>query len=189
MLLTDRDGVNMKRSGKIAFSGMVSALCILCMLVTGVFPYATYALPAIAAVLLTSVVIEAGKRYALSAYVAVSVLSLILTPDIEAKLVFIVFLGYYPVLKAFFEGKYSRKIALIMKVCSFNVTMIASYFVVIGIFRELAEEFVLFGVNLPIVFLFLGNIIFLLLDRGMDNMIGLYIQRLHPIVRRTFGKM
>ena len=82
----------MRNSGKIALGGLISALCLVCMFLTGLIPFATIALPAIAGVLLIVVVIELGKRWALLVYAAVSLLSILLTADMEAKLLFILFL-------------------------------------------------------------------------------------------------
>lgn len=54
----------MKNTYKIALGGMITALSVLLMFLTGLFPMATYALPAIAGVLLISAVIEIGSGYA-----------------------------------------------------------------------------------------------------------------------------
>ena len=73
----------MKHSSKVALCGMICALCTVCMFMTGLFPFATYALPAIAGVLLCVVVIELSPRWALVVYLAVSCLSFLLSPDRE----------------------------------------------------------------------------------------------------------
>ena len=45
----------MKRSTKIALGGMITGLCIMLMFMTGLFPFATYALPAAAGIVLVAV--------------------------------------------------------------------------------------------------------------------------------------
>ena len=176
----------MKKSGKIALCGVVSALCVVCMFLTGVFPYATYALPALAGILLTIVVVEVGRKYAVCVYVAVSILSLLLAPDVEAKLVFIAFFGYYPILKAVYEGLNRPRFAWGMKFCTFNCAVIGAYFVALQFLNVPADEFELFGVNLPLFFLLLGNLFFWLYDIALTRMITYYITRFHKRIRNLF---
>ena len=47
----------MSKSKQIAAGGIASSLCLLTIFLTGVFPFATYALPAIAGTLLVVVVL------------------------------------------------------------------------------------------------------------------------------------
>ena len=81
----------MKRTARIALSGLMGALALVCLLLT-VFPFATYALPALASVFLMPIVIECGKKWAVAAYVAVALLALLIAPDLEAKFLFVFFL-------------------------------------------------------------------------------------------------
>ncbi len=72
------------------------------MLFGGVIPIAVYCCPALAAMLLVPIDCECGTKYGLTAYAAVAVLSVLLVADKETAAVF-VFLGYYPVVKKFFD--------------------------------------------------------------------------------------
>lgn len=76
----------MSKSKQIAAGGIASSLCLLTMFLTGVFPFATYALPAIAGTLLVVVVLELNRATAVMVYVSVSLLSLFIAPDKEAAL-------------------------------------------------------------------------------------------------------
>ena len=49
----------MKKTNQIALGGMMGALSVVCMLLTGLIPMADFALPAIAGVFLIPVVIDA----------------------------------------------------------------------------------------------------------------------------------
>lgn len=89
----------LKRSGQVALCGMIAAVCILLMLMTGLFPFATYALPAVAGLLMVAVVVECGVKWAVMVYVAVSLLAIFITPDREAMLMFVFFFGHYPIIK------------------------------------------------------------------------------------------
>lgn len=94
----------MRRTTKsIAFGGVLSGLAVILMFLTGIFPFAEYALPAMAGALLIIMVIEYGYRYALLCFFAVAVLSLLVGPNKEAAVLFAGFFGYYPILKGVLE--------------------------------------------------------------------------------------
>ena len=79
----------MSKSGKIALGGLLTALGVVLMFLTGLIPIGTYALPAIAGVLLIVAVIEIGAKWAWMIYAAVAVLSLLFAADKEAALLFV----------------------------------------------------------------------------------------------------
>ena len=81
----------MSKSGKIALGGLLTALGVVLMFLTGLIPIGTYALPAIAGVLLIVAVIEIGAKWAWMIYAAVAVLSLLFAADKEAALLFVLF--------------------------------------------------------------------------------------------------
>ena len=176
----------MNRTGSIALCGIVSALCIVCMFLTGLIPFATYALPALAGVLLIAVVMEKGKRWAALVYVVVSLLSFILAPDLEAKLMFVCFFGYYPILKALFEGMHRPRFAFCLKLAVFNVAVIAVYFILRALGGLSPDEFEIFGKSLPLIFLIAGNLIFLLYDYALTCLAATYARRLQPKLHRLF---
>ena len=88
-----------KNSYRVALGGLITALSILFLLMTGFIPFGTYALPTLAGAVLVAIVIEFGSKTALLTYMAVSLLAIFITPDREAALLFIMFFGYYPILK------------------------------------------------------------------------------------------
>lgn len=166
--------------------GMIAALSIVCMFLTGLIPFATYALPAIAGVLLVAVVIELGKRWAWLVYIAVSLLSLFLAPDAEAKVLFILFFGYYPILKASFESLRPKWLSVVLKFAVFNVAVVLSYLIALRFLGIPAEDFELFGYNIPLVLLVLGNLVFLLYDYAVGCVAAAYVRRLQPVLHRRF---
>ena len=94
-----------KPTFKIALCAIIAALAVMLMLITSLIPVGTYALPCFAGALLIAIVIEYGAKWALGVYAVVSVLSFFVAGDKEAVLYFAMLFGYYPVLKAFIEGK------------------------------------------------------------------------------------
>lgn len=165
----------MKRSAKVAFGGIFSALAVVCMLLTA-FPYATYGLPALAGIMLLPVALECGSRWAVGSYAVVSMLAFLLAPDMEAKLLFVLFLGYYPTLKLWLDGL-NKLPQWLLKLGLFNAAAVGGYLLLLFVFELDPDTFQLFGMNLPLVFLLLGNVVFWVYDRGLSNGILIYETR------------
>ena len=89
-------------SRTIALSGILAALAIVIMCLGGLIPVATYVCPVLCALICFIVLRFCGKRIAWTWYAAVAILSILVGPDKEAAFVF-VFLGFYPIIKPFFD--------------------------------------------------------------------------------------
>ena len=73
-----------RNTQKIALCGVVAALSVVVLFLTGIIPVATIALPAVAGCFLIAVVAEIGVRHGFAVYAAVSLLSALIVPDREA---------------------------------------------------------------------------------------------------------
>lgn len=172
----------MKQSGKVAFSGVVCALALFVLLPTRMIPVATYALPAAAGVLLGAVVVEAGVKWGWLSFAAVALLAPVVAEP-EAAVMFIAFLGYYPVLKSLVERLRSRAAEWAIKLAVFNLTMIAAYWFVLAVLG-IPEDTGLFGKYTALVLLALGNVVFVVYDIGTSRVLTFYLYRLHPRISR-----
>ena len=161
---------------KLALSGVLCALGVVVMLFGGVIPIAVYCCPALAAMLLVPIDCECGTKYGLTAYAAVAVLSVLLVADKETAAVF-VFLGYYPIVKKFFDR-------IVLKLLLFNVSAVVLYVLLIFVFNmtALVEEFRTTGTLLLIATLVLGNVAFILLDFCLARLRILYFVKLRKYV-------
>lgn len=175
----------MSKSGKIALGGLLTALGVVLMFLTGLIPIGTYALPAIAGVLLIVAVIEIGAKWAWMIYGAVAVLSLLFAADKEAALLFVLFFGYYPVLKSFLERISNKVLSWISKFAVFNVAVVACFFLAVNFLQLPEDSFTVFGIYLPWVFLILGNAVFLIYDIALSGLVATYVEKLHHRVTKT----
>lgn len=175
----------MSKSGKIALGGLLTALGVVLMFLTGLIPIGTYALPAIAGVLLIVAVIEIGAKWAWMIYAAVAVLSLLFAADKEAALLFVLFFGYYPVLKSFLERISNKVLSWISKFAVFNVAVVACFFLAVNFLQLPEDSFTVFGFYLPWVFLILGNAVFLIYDIALSGLVATYVEKLHYRVTKT----
>lgn len=165
-----------KLSFQIAFGGIVSALCILLMFSVGIFPVMLYVFPMISSLLIFILSYECGNRTALASYFSVSFLSVILSPDKESALIFLAFFGYYPILSRHIDRLKSKLVQWIIRFAVFNVSMIASYFVLLKLF--LASENELFGGMSKFVLLAIGNIMLVIYDIAIRNVSYLYVTKI-----------
>ena len=146
-----------------ALCGIFAGLAITIMCLGGLIPFATYVSPMLCILIAQIILSGCGKRFALTWYVAVSILALLLSPDKEAALLF-AFLGSYPVLKQLFE---KSKISFLWKILYFNASICILYFLISSVMglSEISQEYLSLGLIGLVVFIILGNITFLLMDR------------------------
>lgn len=174
------------KSARTAVGGIVSALSIVLMFLTSVIPSLTYALPAAAGILLTVIVIEIDKKWAFGVYAAVSLLSVLLIADKEAALMYIMFFGYYPILKGVFEGKLNPIVSWILKFAVFNIGVVLATIISVYVFNIPFDEMEKYGIKAAIGLLAAGNVVFLIYDFAMTNLIKLYLLKWRKSFRKIF---
>lgn len=171
---------------RIAFCAVIAALEVVLMMAAGLFRIGTYALPCFAGLLGIAIVIEYKCKWALAVYFVTALLSFFLSGDKEAVVMFIAFFGYYPILKNLLERYVHNRVVLwIIKLLVFNAAAVGSFFAAANLLAVPADEFVLFGVYVPYVFLLLGNVFFVIYDISIQVFVRFYVQRLRA---QLFGK-
>ncbi|MFR2991646.1 MAG: hypothetical protein ACLTLL_08510 [Acutalibacteraceae bacterium] len=111
-------------------------------------------------------------------------LSLIVVPNKETAIIYAVFFGYYPVLKAVLESKTPRAVEYIIKVLTFAGVMTLSYFLMIkfmGIDPDLPDFLGKWAI--PAIAI-LGIVTFLLYDYALSKLITFYCLRLSSKLRK-----
>ncbi len=172
----------MKKTKYITLCGLMAALASAFML-TSYFPYLTIAIPAMAGLFIMVSVIELGVKWAIPTYLSSAVI-VFLIAEPEAKLLYILFFGYYPILKAVTERQKNRALEYAIKFVVFNLAIFLIYGVFASIFGISLEDFGDFGkYTIAIVFV-VENIVFVLYDKAVSQLAGFYMYRLHSIVKR-----
>lgn len=175
-----------RNSSRVALCGIVSALAVVLMFVTGLIPFLTYALPAIAGAFITVLVIEINKKWAAGAYAAVSLLSLLILADKEAALFFAAFFGYYPIIKAIFESKLPKALEWVLKLLVFNAAVVAASAAAVYIFGIPFDELEEYGIKAALFLLGIGNIAFVLYDYCLTSAVTIYLKKWQKHFRRLF---
>ena len=176
----------MNNSRQIALGGVFSALCMVLMFLTGLVPFSSYAFPAIAGAMLTVVVLESGTKFALLAYAGVSLLSILVVPDRDAALIFVVFFGYYPIIKEKLERLPARWLEISAKLALFNTAVFGGYAVAIRLLgmAELTEDMGELAQYSLLVFVVVSNITFLVYDLALTRYIIIYLHHLRKKLLR-----
>ncbi len=161
---------------RIALCSIISALSTVLLLLTSVIPFGTFAVPCMAGLCIIAIVIEYGCKWAFGVFSVASLLSVFLAGDKESVLFFIAIFGHYPIVKGLVESKIkSRAVQYMIKLIVFNIGAIASFFAGTFLLSIPAEEYTLFGIYMPWVFLVIGNIFFILYDFAVTGLVGYYV--------------
>ena len=171
----------MKKTSRIALGGMMAALSIVVMMLTGVIPMAEFALPAIAGLFLVPIVVEIGWGAAWLTYGAVSILSILIAPNKECALYYILFLGCYPLIKSLLETRKNRVLEWVLKIVVFNILAGITVALAVWLFQfpgyeEIMQES---GWILAAGWVML-NAVFIVYDIAMTRLISGYIQWFRP---------
>ncbi len=147
----------------ITLGGMLSAVTVIIMCLGGYVPLATFICPMLAILAGHIVLKTCGRKIAWCWYGVVSMLVILFAPDKEAVAVF-VFLGYYPIVKPWFE---KFRFGWLGKILLFNCAIGLMYFLLLHLLgmAELASEYAELGLIGCGILLILGNVTFFLLDR------------------------
>lgn len=172
------------KTSKVALCGVIAALSVVVLFLTGVVPVATIALPAVAGCFLIAVVAETDVRSGMAVYAIVSVLAALLVPDREATLFYIVFFGYYPALYGTLSRIRNSVARWAMKLLVFNAAAVLEALLAVWLLGIPLAEMLPFGWPFIPVFLLLMNAVFILYDLALNGLIVFYIRRLHPFVRK-----
>lgn len=169
----------MKRSKKMALTGMLCALAVVIMMLGGLIPLATFCCPALAGLMLIPIFVECGERLSWCAYAVIAALSLILCPDKEAALL-LTFIGYYPILRWRLDQLRSGALRVLSKLAVFNLAVVAMYALSILVLHmdQLLTEYREMGIALTGACLLVGNVTLLLYDRLIGIVTALYVNRL-----------
>lgn len=172
----------MKNTVKISFCALMSALATVFMLLS-YFPYFTYAVPAISGLVMLIVLIEIGDKWAWGTYIVTGILAFIFAEP-EAKLMFVLFLGYYPILKSYIEKIKNRVVQYLLKFAVFNASVFVIYGLLANVFGIYMTDVELSGKLFLAGLLLLANITFYLYDLVLVRVANLYLYRLHRRVAK-----
>lgn len=169
------------KSRRMALCGVLCALAASLLTLGGVIPIATFCAPVLAMAALLPVLEEYGPRAAGTAWIAVSLLALVLDPDREAALVYLCF-GWYPILRPKLAKLPSRPARAVVRIAVCTGVCLLLYGVV---WRALGLPEAPAAGGFEMSLLALANATFLILDRALERLTALWRRRLRRRFLRT----
>ncbi|WHH57353.1 hypothetical protein [Petroclostridium sp. X23] len=163
---------------KVALGGFATALAVICLYIASILPTNRLFFYAISSMFLLALVVEFGTGAAVAAYAATSILALIIIPNKLMLIPYVLFFGYYGIIKFYIEKINRLALEWIIKILLFNAAMYILYIIVIEILFESINA------RFPIwVTIILGEVAFIVYDYGYSVAIGYYKYRLRKMLR------
>jgi hypothetical protein len=140
----------------------------------------------VAGIFLMIIAEEVSMGWAWLTYTSVSILSMLITADKEAALVFVMLFGHYPMVRMYLENLKFKPLRYIIKLAIYNICLISFFMVTVFVFGldQMLTDMNDLGKYGGLILLGLANIIYVLYDFNLGALYVLYIKRLMPKFRR-----
>lgn len=174
-----------KKAFNIAFCGIITAIAIISMFAS-LIPAMTYALPAIAGLIIWTASMQVNRKWGFLCYIAVSVLSFVLVPEIEANMYLALFFGYYPIVRDLLNVIKNKFLRFLAKLGIFNAAVVIGFNILSLIlpFEKLISGMEDFGEYAVVVLWLSANVAFFFYDLCLDSLHYAYDKWLKPKISR-----
>lgn len=157
-----------KQTKRIAVCGVMAALGVVILLLGNLLGIGLYLAPMLVGLCLIPIGREWGIKYQLLLWIVISLLALLLVPDLEETVIFLGLLGWYPALRPQLQ-KIPSGVRIVVKLLLFNAIVLALEFLLRLLLAPEAGS-----VGLAIALLLLGNAAFLLYDFALPRIETLF---------------
>lgn len=163
------------KTKRLAVSAMLSAVGVVLLYFGAILQVMDISMAVIASVLCVFAVIEYGGYYPWLIYAVTGVIAIIILPQKEAAAVYILFFGFYPIIKEKLEKK-KRIVSWVLKEVIFNISLaIMLAMSALLMTADAAEPLFIY-----IILAVLAEIVFPIYDIALTRVITLYIRKLRP---------
>jgi hypothetical protein len=163
------------KTRNISITSLLIALTVVLLYIASIIPSARIAAVAVAGLMTAAAVIECGILSAVACFACSSILAMLLLPLKSVALLYILFFGYYPIIKSLTERLDKRVLEWAIKIAVFNASLTLVYF--------LWKSGFMTGIDLEAWMISLlyaaGNLIFVLYDIAFSALAGQYTERIH----------
>ena len=167
------------KTRNLSLAALFSAFSVISLYIASVWPTGQLGLTAVASLFVAAAVIESGISYGIYVFIVSSVVSILIVPNRLTPILFILFFGYYPIVKSLIEKQSHITLQILSKLLVFNI----SFAVIFYIFNELVIAFISFELH-TVFILLIANIVFLLFDYGYSKLIWFYINRISSVINK-----
>ena len=160
----------MKHTKKIAFSAILAALAVVFLYAGALLDVMDLSAAGAASLCVMLVLYELGTRYAVLTYAAVGLLSLLILPQKTGSILFIGFLGFYPIAKMQIEKRLSRPFRTVAKFLLLNVCTVVLIFVIEALTAADTWWF-------RLLLLVMSNVVFAVYDYALTVLLRAYVYK------------
>lgn len=161
-------------------SAIICALGVVILYIGSLIEMLDISMSVIASIGCIFAVIEFGGSAPWLIYAVTGLLSLLLLPQKLPAVMYILFFGYYPIIKEKIERMKHKWQSWVIKIAAFNIALLLMYAVAKWLLLSAETPGVL-----TVVFCILSNITFVIYDFALTRLISLYLFRL----RKRFSKL
>ena len=162
-------------SRTVAAGGILAAGSLVLLWLACIAPSGRIGLAAVAGLFPVAGVLAAGRAAGYLCWAAGGILGLILMPDKGIALLYLLFLGLYPVVKGQIEGLRRQKTEWGLKLLFFNAVLTLFVFIFGKLFLPELSQWSKWGNG---VLYLAGNVVFVAYDIGLSRLIALFSHRL-----------
>ena len=168
-----------KKTRSITLAAALTATTMVTLYFATISPTGQVGIIAFASLFAAAAVIEGGIGAGIFVYVGSSIIGALILPNKQLLLLYIMFFGYYPVVKSIIEQLKAAVFEWIIKLVVFNISLAVTWFLLRSI---------IFGsmdIKLHTALIFLGgNVVFAAFDIGFSKLIEFYSARISKNINR-----
>lgn len=162
----------MKNSKVIAYSGVATALSVVMLFLGSIFWVLGYTMPLVASLFMIILLDSISQKSALLTFVSTSIISSILLNDKECVLLYVLFFGYYPLIRDKINDIKPKFLSYLLKFVTFNAAMVLTQVLCVYVFGIPFDD--MLGKWEIIVFALCLNLVFVVFDKLYTLLLRLY---------------
>lgn len=172
----------MKNSKVIAYSGVATALSVVMLFLGSIFWVLGYTMPLVASLVMIILLDSISQKSALLTFISTSIISFILLNDKECVLLYILFFGYYPLIRDKINDIKPKFLSYLLKFITFNAAMVLTQVLCVYVFGIPFDD--MLGKWGIVVFVLCLNLVFVVFDKLYTLLLKLYRIKLKKKVEK-----
>lgn len=172
----------MKNSKIIAYSGVATALSVVMLFLGSIFWVLGYTMPLVASLVMIILLDSISQKSALLTFISTSIISFILLNDKECVLLYILFFGYYPLIRDKINDIKPKFLSYLLKFITFNAAMVLTQVLCVYVFGIPFDD--MLGKWGIVVFVLCLNLVFVVFDKLYTLLLKLYRIKLKKKVEK-----
>lgn len=162
----------MKNSKVIAYSGVATALSVVMLFLGSIFWVLGYTMPLVASLVMIILLDSISQKSALLTFISTSIISFILLNDKECVLLYILFFGYYPLIRDKINDIKPKFLSYLLKFITFNAAMVLTQVLCVYVFGIPFDD--MLGKWGIVLFVLCLNLVFVVFDKLYTLLLRLY---------------